>query len=187
VWVTDGLDGLSILMARMSTEHAHAVLAELGHAAKAAQTAAAATSDSWTIGEHRVHALAAAVLGGSGVLAAPANLQLEVVIDLPTLVSLSDANATGVATQRGAGPISTEAVRDLLADPDVAVTMRRLVTEPLTGHLLDYGRRTYEIPHALRDFVVARDKVCRFPGCRRRADRCQIDREDGGVSLSAVA
>jgi hypothetical protein len=47
-------------------------------------------------------------------------------------------------------------VRDLLADPDVAVTIRRLVTDPLTGHLLDYGRKTYEVPQRLREFLIAR-------------------------------
>jgi hypothetical protein len=186
VWVIDELDGLSTLMARMTTEHAHAVLAEIDHAAKASRTAAAATpeSGSWTIGEHRAYALTAAVLGRNGAVAAPASVQLEVVIDLPTLASLADADATGMATVRGVGPVSAEAVRDLLAEPDVAVTMRRLVTDPLTGHLLDYGRRTYVVPQALRDFIVARDKVCRFPGCRRRANRCQIDHaiawDDGG-------
>ena len=69
-------------------------------------------------------------------------------------------------------------VRGLLADPDVAVTMRRLVTDPLTGHLLDYGRKTYAIPDRLRDFITARDKTCRFPGCRRKAANCQIDHAD---------
>ena len=75
-------------------------------------------------------------------------------------------------------------VRALLTDPDVAVTIRRLVTDPLTGHLLDHGRRTYAIPDRLREFIVARDRTCRFPGCARRADRCQIDHaqpwDDGG-------
>jgi hypothetical protein len=68
-----------------------------------------------------------------------------------------------------------ELVRGLLADPDVAVTMRRLVTDPTTGHLLDYGRRVYEVPDRLREFLTARDQACRFPGCPRQASRCQID------------
>ena len=42
--------------------------------------------------------------------------------------------------------MGVDVVRGLLADPDVAVTMRRLVTDPLTGHLLDYGRKTYAGP-----------------------------------------
>ena len=35
--------------------------------------------------------------------------------------------------------------------------MRRLVTDPLTGHLLDRGRATYAVPDALRAFIVTRD------------------------------
>ncbi len=192
VWVVDELDGISTLSARMTTEHAHAVMAEIMRAAKTTRSAAAATpeSGSWTIGEHRVHALAAAVLGGATSPDATIQAHIDVVIDLPTLAALRDASIdsspadSGIAELRGSGPVSAAAVRDLLADPDVAVTMRRLVTDPLSGHLLDYGRRTYAVPQALRDFVVARDKVCRFPGCRRRADRCQIDHaiawDDGG-------
>ncbi|MHB8796099.1 MAG: HNH endonuclease signature motif containing protein, partial [Candidatus Nanopelagicales bacterium] len=30
-------------------------------------------------------------------------------------------------------------------------------------------------PDPLRAFITARDGTCRFPGCRRRADRCQVD------------
>jgi hypothetical protein len=105
---------------------------------------------------------------------------LDLVIDLPTFLGLSD----GSVELTGAGPVGVDVVCDLLADPDVAVTMRRLITDPLTGRLLDYGRRTYEVPRALREFIVARDRVCRFPGCRRNASLCQLDHatawHDGG-------
>ncbi len=84
----------------------------------------------------------------------------------------------------GAGPVSADVIRDLLADPDVAFTIRRLVTDPTTGHLLDYGRRTYHVSVRLREFLTARDHACRFPGCSRKASRCQQDHatawDDGG-------
>ena len=77
-------------------------------------------------------------------------------------------------------------VRDLLADPECELTMRRMVTDPITGHLLDYGRTTYAIPQALREFIVARDRTCRFPDCNRRADLCEIDHaiawDEGGTT-----
>jgi hypothetical protein len=80
-------------------------------------------------------------------------------------------------------------VRGLLADPEVTVTMRRLVTEPVTGHLLDLGRTRYEVPDRLRDFLTVRDQTCRFPGCRRKAARCQVDHaeawDDGGGTSAA--
>ena len=119
---------------------------------------------------------------------------LSVTIDLATLLRLRDAIddvgiAAGQADLAGHGPVCATVVRDLLADPDSAVTIRRLVTDPVTGHMLDYGRRTYAIPRALRDHVTARDKACRFPGCNRRADLCQVDHaqawDDGGHTSPA--
>jgi hypothetical protein len=31
------------------------------------------------------------------------------------------------------------------------------------------------VPDALRDFLIARDVTCRFPGCTRPAEACDID------------
>jgi len=47
---------------------------------------------------------------------------------------------------------------------------------PITaGQLLDYGRTTYRPPTNLTDHVIARDKTCTFPGCRRAARLCDLD------------
>jgi hypothetical protein len=51
---------------------------------------------------------------------------------------------------------------------------RRMVTDPVTGHLLDYGRTVY-LPSALTDFVRQRDGRCIIPYCERPARRCQVD------------
>ncbi|MGI8416759.1 MAG: DUF222 domain-containing protein [Nakamurella sp.] len=51
------------------------------------------------------------------------------------------------------------------------------------GTELDYGRSVYRPPAALRDLIENRDLCCRFPGCRMRAKRCDIDHRrpfDGG-------
>ena len=50
-------------------------------------------------------------------------------------------------------PMPAELGRDLAG---YARTWRRMVTDPVTGHLLDYGATTY-LPAALRTFVLARD------------------------------
>ena len=71
----------------------------------------------------------------------------------------------------GYGPIPAQLARELAADG----TWRRLLTDPATGHLLDYGRTTYRPPAALADFIRARDHHCVFPGCLHRADACDID------------
>ena len=51
---------------------------------------------------------------------------------------------------------------------------RRMVTDPVDGYLLDYGRRTY-LPEPLRAFVLERDQSCRNPWCDQPARRCELD------------
>jgi hypothetical protein len=141
VWVRDEADGISMLVARMATEQAHAVMTAID--AKAHDDRLE-VEPSAVMGERRVAALAALVLGGDGATTAPARMHLDIVVDLPTFLGMNQ-DAVQI---RGADPVSPDVLRDLLADPDVAVTMRRLVTDPLTGRLLDYGRRTYAGPQA---------------------------------------
>jgi hypothetical protein len=85
----------------------------------------------------------------------------------------------------GHGPIPASVARRLAADE--TGTWRRLVTDPITGQLLDYGHDTYRPPKDLAEFVIARDQICTFPGCERPACRCHLDhrtpyREGGSTS-----
>ena len=63
----------------------------------------------------------------------------------------------------------------LVRDRAVEADWLRLVVDPVTGYLLDYGTVIYRPPAELADFVVARDRRCRFPGCNTRATYCDID------------
>jgi hypothetical protein len=56
-------------------------------------------------------------------------------------------------------------------------TWRRLLTDPAGGTVVDYGRTTYRPPADLADLVIARDRTCRFPGCRQPAHRCDLDHQ----------
>jgi hypothetical protein len=90
----------------------------------------------------------------------------------------------------GCGPIPASVARRIAADE--TGTWRRLVTDPLTGQLLDYGRTTYRPPRDLAEFVMARDQVCTFPHCSRPAHRCHLDHRvsytrGGGTSPDNVA
>jgi hypothetical protein len=74
---------------------------------------------------------------------------VNVVIELPTLLGLNNHPAE----IPGIGPIPAQAAAWLLAD---RAPLRRLVTDPLTGHLLEYGRTTYPVPPALADHLIAK-------------------------------
>lgn len=92
---------------------------------------------------------------------------LNLTLDLPTLLGLAE----NPGQLSGYGPISADVARELAAD----AKWRRFITDPLTGNLLDYGRESYKPPQALIDFLMARDRTCRFPGCRQSAKRSDID------------
>jgi hypothetical protein len=93
---------------------------------------------------------------------------VNVVVDLPTLLGLAD----NPAELPGYGPVPAGVARDWISD---ATTWRRLVVDPVSGHLLDHGARVRTAPPRLRRFVAARDRTCTFPGCARRAESCDLD------------
>ena len=103
-------------------------------------------------------------------------LTVNVTIDLPTLLGLAE----NPGQLSGYGPIPASVARHLASD----AKWRRFITDPHTGTLLDYGRENYEPPQALKDFLIARDRTCRFPGCRRSALLSDLDHaqswESGG-------
>ena len=93
--------------------------------------------------------------------------QVQFLTDLPSLLGLAD----NPSELLGYGPIPAALVRDRSATADWV----RLIAEPVTGYLLDYGSVVYRPPAELADFVMARDRRCRFPGCNARATICDID------------
>jgi hypothetical protein len=93
-------------------------------------------------------------------------LEGHLVIDLATLRREADYLCLLDGTPIPA-PVGRELARSVRA-------WRRVVTDPVTGHLLDYGRRVYLPPPLLR-FIHARDGQCTAPYCQRPATRCQND------------
>jgi hypothetical protein len=106
---------------------------------------------------------------------------VQVSVALSTLLGLDEQPGE----LDGTGPIPASVARRIAADE--TGTWRRLVTDEL-GKLIDYGRTTYRPPKDLADYVIARDRTCRFPHCNRRAARCELDhREDwecGGATCA---
>lgn len=103
-------------------------------------------------------------------------ITVNVTVDLPTLLGLAE-NPGQLA---GYGAIPASLARSLASDSK----WRRFITEPATGALLDFGRESYEPPQPLVDFLLARDRTCRFPGCRAPAYLSDLDHaqswESGG-------
>jgi len=167
-------DGMAELVATLPAADAECVFAALDGCARAAGRAAGwAGEEPGLVGARRADALvgwARQALADPAVTEATTRrVEAQVVIDLPTLLGLAD-NPGELA---GLGPIPAEVARALAVDDGAG--WRRLVVEPVTGCLLDYGSEVYRPPKELRDYLLARDRRCRFPGCRRRAEACDVD------------
>jgi hypothetical protein len=94
-------------------------------------------------------------------------VEIGVLVPYPTLIGLGEAPGE----LEGFGPIPASVARRLAA----AGTWRRILTDPHSGRVLDYGRTRYRPPQDLIDHVIARDRTCRGIGCDRPARSCQID------------
>lgn len=94
-------------------------------------------------------------------------ISINVTIDLPTLLGLSN----NPGQLEGLGPIPASVARRLAADGK----WRKFITDPLSGNLLDLGRNHYVPSQCLVDFLTARDRICRFPGCSQPARLGDID------------
>ena len=103
-------------------------------------------------------------------------VSLNLTMDLPTMLGLAE----NPAELSGYGPIPATVARALAADG----RWRKFITDPGTGNLLDCGRESYVPPQHLVDFLTARDRICRFPGCSQPARIGDIDHaqswDDGG-------
>jgi hypothetical protein len=96
--------------------------------------------------------------------------EVRVTVALSTLLGQDDKPAH----LSGGGPIDATAAR-ALAEGGV---WRRIVTDPVSGTVLDVGRTTYRPPRALARHVRIRDQVCARPGCPTSADSCELDHTD---------
>jgi hypothetical protein len=95
--------------------------------------------------------------------------------------------ADGAAHVEGYGPIPGDLARQLAADPEAVVALRRLYAKPETGRLVAMDARTTSFPKALAAFIRLRDQVCRTPWCDapiRHGDHVKSLDEHGETSES---
>jgi hypothetical protein len=84
-----------------------------------------------------------------------------------------DPGIPHLAELGGYGTITASQARELAAR--AGATWHRILTDPVSGTVLDYGRRTYAPPTGLADSVRARDQYCVFPGCNKQSTECDLD------------
>lgn len=111
---------------------------------------------------------------------APAPL-INATVDLDTLLRRAGEHDPAERTRRvadlaGHGPVNDATIAELVARAQVAL----LVTHPVTGQPLWYGRaRRLATPAQRQAVIAASDGCCSFPGCTVPAERCQVDHRTG--------
>jgi hypothetical protein len=193
--VKDTTDGMTTWDVCLSVADSLAIDGRLDALAKAATGA----GDARTKAAVRADVAATLLLGqpviaADGTVLSPANLptsrtwRTDVVVPAGTLVGGDEPGqvpgwgpvtaptarrlATGCPEPRHAGDsVSGSLAHRLAGDAE----WRRLLTDPESGFVRDYGTTRYRPPAALADFVRARDGRCYEPGCSIRAGDCDLD------------
>jgi hypothetical protein len=212
VYLTPEVDGLTTLIARLDTFTANAIMGAIN--AGITNPTITGSCDA-TVGERRSEAFRALIFGvfakgassadtgctGSCATPIAVSVTLDLTVPVTELdIHLHSQNVTGISTATGISTVtcsrttmdsspSADSIgcdfRHLLADPAMKVFARPVAVNE-SGHVLDVGRRRYQITGALRRMIIARDGTCRFPGCNAAAIRCQIDHvipwDEGGAS-----
>lgn len=97
----------------------------------------------------------------------PTRPVVRVTVPAGVLLGLDDAPGD----LAGFGPVPAATARLIATD----ATWQRLVTDPVTGVLVDYSTTTYQPGSVLRRAVQARDETCTFPHCEHPASWADLD------------
>jgi hypothetical protein len=192
VVLEESRDGMAWISAHLSAPHAHAIFDRLTTAALSLH----AEKESRTLAQRRADLFTTVLLESDGSLTGTApseddsaqfvrwfrGITPQVIVAVPALSLLGASSEP--ATLEGYGPIDLHTARVLAAR---APSFVRVLTHPETGATLSVGRKRYKVPRDLRMWLRARDGTCRFVGCGRRAERCDIDHtiewQHGGLTV----
>lgn len=92
----------------------------------------------------------------------------RVSMTVPVLTVLGHSREAAVLS--GVGPIPLAHAKQLAAKQP---SFERILTDPISSQPLAVDR--YRPSEAMRRMLAVRDESCRFPGCSRRAERCDLD------------
>ncbi len=167
VWVEKERDGMATLVCHLPAASAFAIddtLDQLGRALRSPE-------ETRTHAQLRADGLIDLLLHRDGDTAIRARgITANIAVTVPVMTLLGHSDEPGEL--QGYGPIDLETTRRLAAG---APSFIRILTDPITGERLSVGRERYKVPADLRTAVILDDETCRFPGCTRRADRCDLD------------
>ncbi len=88
---------------------------------------------------------------------------VEVQLVMPAETLLAGGDEPGDLA--GAGPVPAGTARNLVADPDARVWLRRVYARPADGTLVAMDSRRRRFPKGLRRLIQVRDRTCRTPWC----------------------
>ncbi|MCS5716283.1 HNH endonuclease [Herbiconiux sp. CPCC 205716] len=170
VWLEKERDGMATLVCHLPAVAAYAIddtLDQLGRALRSPE-------ETRTHAQLRADGLVELLLHRDGDTSARARgITANINLTVPVMALLDrGAGAVDPVELVGYGPIDLETARRMAAG---ATSFLRILTDPITGRRLSVGRDRYKVPADLRAAVVLDDETCRFPGCVRRADRCDLD------------
>lgn len=179
VWIENDLDGMAWLSMKLPADVAHRAHARIDAAAR---HLAGADGETRTLAQLRAD-VAGELLAGThdaGTTVPRPAAGVSVAVTVPVLTLLG-GDAPG--TLEGYGPIDAETARRLAGQ---APSFTRLLTDPVSGALLEVDRRTYRPPADLKRALELVDTLCAFPGCGRGAGGCDLDHtvawQDGGTT-----
>ncbi|WP_197522823.1 DUF222 domain-containing protein [Occultella aeris] len=92
--------------------------------------------------------------------------QILIRVSLTTLMGGDDPGDV-----EGLGPIPADVARAFAAGG----TWRRLVTDPISDRVLDYGTTRYEPPQNMSDRIKENEPYCTAPGCSATARMTELD------------
>jgi len=180
VYVEDVADGMSWVYSMVTTERAHAIDRGLSATAKQMTTA---ERDGRTHAQIRADLFADLLSGGDTAMA-----KVKVLVTVPLDRLTPEAQATvripmtgsSVAGEDlnshclvpGVGAIDDATARQLLLD---AGAFTRVITDPVTGAILDMDRRARTATRAQREWLTLMHGTCARDGCDRLAIDADID------------
>lgn len=161
VWIEPDRDGMGWLSAYLPTDKLAKIMATVD------STAFGLFGDGdeqRTMAQLRADVLVDLISGGES------KVGVTVALTVPIMSLLGQSNAPAVL--EGIGPIDIETARRLCAE---APSITRLLTDPITGTVLEMDSRQYRSSAALRRWLGIQQVTCDFPGCGRRAANCDLD------------